>query len=302
MESINFNDFSEKERHDIITAFLNKMKEAESMHSAHRFFQYYLKQFYIIPYKLREDIIYCQSALKNYLTVHRTITDVFAEHESADPTTKTQYLLEIEETLHEINAECQYLIMKVEEDIDRFCLPFTEQKLHPNKNLVSAVVSRALVPSICSSANSVPVKPHIVIERPTVSQLLCKYFTVDIETVDKPIKSTASVSKKKALSHAASSKRPTTTKKTGAAIASPKPEAVATKSDVVNASRLQLKATLEKARLEKISGNSDSTTQRSKEMFLKHFDLCTQLENKRIILNQALRSEGQSLLRNKVPQ
>lgn len=70
MESINFNDFSANERYEIITAFLIKMRKANSMQSAHSFFEYYLKQFYQIPTKLLNDIIYCQRAMKIHLSVH----------------------------------------------------------------------------------------------------------------------------------------------------------------------------------------------------------------------------------------
>jgi len=71
MESINFNDFSEKECYEIITAFLIKMRKANSMQSAHSFFEFYLKQFYKLPPKLTNDIIYCQRAMKSYLSVHQ---------------------------------------------------------------------------------------------------------------------------------------------------------------------------------------------------------------------------------------
>lgn len=70
MESINFNDFSVNERYEIITAFLIKMRKANSMQSAHSFFEYYLKKFYQIPTKLLNDIIYCQRVMKTHLSVH----------------------------------------------------------------------------------------------------------------------------------------------------------------------------------------------------------------------------------------
>lgn len=76
MESINFNDFSLNERYEIITAFLIKMRKANSMQSAHSFFEYYLKQFYKIPTKLLDDIIYCQRAMKTHLRVHEVCIKV----------------------------------------------------------------------------------------------------------------------------------------------------------------------------------------------------------------------------------
>ncbi|XP_030571196.1 uncharacterized protein LOC115770176 [Drosophila novamexicana] len=292
MESINFNDFSVKERHEIITAFLIKMRKANSMHSAHSFFQYYLKQFYKIPSNLLDDIIYCQRALKNYLAVHQTITNVFAEQPDADPETKNNYLLEIEEVLHEINAECKYLLIRLEEDIYHFCLPFTEQQLQPNGNLINEMVSEAVVPLVCSSL--LPFKPHSVAERPTESQLLRKYFTVSTEpktkaslrTKDenpKPIKSAAPKKKPIPDADAAVTKAPA---KQATKPAAPASEA-ASKTDAVNASRLHLQAALKRARLNK-QVNCDAKPASPKESFLQSFGLCTQLEHKRMLLSRAL--------------
>ncbi|TDG51229.1 hypothetical protein AWZ03_002316 [Drosophila navojoa] len=326
MESINFNDFSVKERHEIITAFLIKMRKANSMHSAHSFFQYYLKQFYKMPTKLLDDIIYCQRAMKSYLSVHQTITNVFAVQADADPETKNNYLLEIEDTVHQINAECQYLMIRLEKDIENFCLPFTEQQLQPNSDLISEMVSEAIVPLVCTKS-LLPFKPHTVTERPTENQLLRKYFTIDVDKksslgakteVTKPTKSTTSCRKKNvnAIAAAAPPARVTTAQPARAppaptsrataappavrasAVAPPKssckpaakttPTEDASKSDAVNASRLHLQAALERARLKKQKVNSETKAQSPKESFLQSFGLCTQLEHKRMLLAQAL--------------
>ncbi|EDW19477.1 uncharacterized protein LOC6583331 [Drosophila mojavensis] len=321
MESINFNDFSVKERHEIITAFLIKMRKANSMHSAHSFFQYYLKQFYKMPTKLLDDIIYCQRAMKNYLSVHQTITNVFAGQADADPETKNNYLLEIEDTVHQINAECQFLMIRLEEDIENFCLPFTEQQLQPNSDLISEMVSEAIVPLVCTKS-LLPFKPHTVTERPTENQLLRKYFTIDADKknslgtkteVTKPTKSTTSGRKKSAVNAVAvaapsagapaapparAPAAPPSRAAAPPAVAPPKssskqatkttPSEDASKSDAVNASRLHLQAALERARLKKQQVNSEAKAQSPKESFLQSFGLCTQLEHKRMLLAQAL--------------
>ncbi|XP_023171353.1 uncharacterized protein LOC111599803 isoform X2 [Drosophila hydei] len=283
MESINFNDFSVKERHEIITAFLIKMRKANSMHSAHSFFQYYLKQFYKMPTKLLDDIIYCQRAMKTYLSVHQ------------DPEIKNNYLLEIEDTVHQINAECQYLMIRLEEDIEGFCLPFTEQQLQPNSNLISEMVSEAIVPLVCTNS-LLPFKPHSVAERPTEIQLRRKYFTIDEDKrnslgakneVTKPTKSATSSKRKTIVNEVAPAAAAVMPKSSSRTATKPSPPEAGNKSDTVNVSRLQLQAALKRARLNK-QVNSETKAQNPKESFLYSFGLCTQLEHKRMLLAQAL--------------
>lgn len=238
-----------------------------------------------------------------------------------DPETKNNYLLEIEDTVHQINAECQFLMIRLEEDIENFCLPFTEQQLQPNSDLISEMVSEAIVPLVCTKS-LLPFKPHTVTERPTENQLLRKYFTIDADKknslgtkteVTKPTKSTTSGRKKSAVNAvaaAAPSARapaapparapaaPPSRAAAPPAVAPPKssskqatkttPSEDASKSDAVNASRLHLQAALERARLKKQQVNSEAKAQSPKESFLQSFGLCTQLEHKRMLLAQAL--------------
>ncbi|KAM8707971.1 hypothetical protein ACLKA7_015010 [Drosophila subpalustris] len=264
------------------------MRKANSMQSAHSFFEYYLKQFYKMPAKLIEDIIYCQRAMKNYLSVHQRITRFPDRLTNADFEAKRKYLLEIEDVLHEINAECKYMVICLEEDIERFCLPFTEQQLQPNGNLISEMVSKAIVPHVCASL--LQFRPHFVAERPTESQLLSKYFTTSNDT--RTYSSNAKDESAKPTRIVAPNKKPLVSAATNAARPAAKQATIpiseaASKNDAVNASRLHLQEALKRARL-KQTAKYEPKALSSKELFLHSIGLCTHLEHKSIKLSQAL--------------
>lgn len=223
--------------------------------------------------------------------------------------TKKMHLLEIEEILHEINAECQYMVLHLEEDIEQFCMPFTKQQLQPNGNLINEVVSEAVVPLICATHSAF--KPHFVHERSSESELMRKYLAISTETTlkvktnDEIAKPTRSASqKRKPLVNAAQA---TTEKKVPAKAAQPLAVARTTgtgagtesgvgfgseeanKNEVVNASRLQLQAALKRARQKRNQiANCENKTCSPKEMFLQSFGLCTLLEHKNIMQSRAL--------------
>lgn len=284
MESINFNDFSVAERHEIITAFLIKMRKANSMQSVQSFYEFYLKQFYKLPPKLTNDLIYCQRAMKSYLSVHQRVTKFFGSETDADSQAKN-YLLEIEDVLHELNAECQYLVLCLEEDIERFCLPFTEQQLQPNVDLISEMVSQAVVPHVCG--NLLALKPYFVRERPTESLLLRKYLTTSKDTKTslntkdespKPTRIVAPNKKPFATAPLPAAKRQTII-----------PSEAASKDDVVNTSRLNLQEALKRAHLnQNQNAKSEPKVKSSKEMFLHSVGLCTHLEHKSITISRKL--------------
>ncbi|XP_017060193.1 uncharacterized protein LOC108100688 isoform X1 [Drosophila ficusphila] len=181
MESINFNDFTPKERYEIIKEFLVKMRKADSMPSkdlhVQKFFEHYLRKFYKLPRKLVNDIAYCQRAMKTHLAIHQTIVGVFEQQADADPVMKNNFINELEDILYELNAECHYLVLRLQDDIDRFCLAFTEQNLKPNELVIKDIVSEAIVPLIV--APEVNIKPCFVLERPTETELLKKYFIIE---------------------------------------------------------------------------------------------------------------------------
>ncbi|KAH8371490.1 hypothetical protein KR093_007619 [Drosophila rubida] len=301
MESINFNDFTIQERHEIIKAFLIKMRTANSMESAQRFFEYYLKRFYKMPSKLIDDIIYCQRAMKTYLNVHQRITNFYGNNATANEVNKENHILEIEDTLHEINAECQYLVICLEENIARFCLPFTEQQMQPNIDLVREMVSEAIVPQVCASF--LLFKPHFVAERPTESQLLRKYF----------IEARTSLNAKE--ENPKPTRIVTPNKKSTAAVATtplprPRPNSnrtttplleVAIKNEAVNASRLNLQAALKRARSNQLGKPAAAAVAETKvnnpqEVFLQSVGLCTHSTYKTMQLSQAHRQKRKQKL------
>ncbi|XP_020802040.1 uncharacterized protein LOC110179030 [Drosophila serrata] len=268
METINFNEFSHKERYEIIKAFLVKMRGANTMPSkdlhVQKFFEHYLRKFYKVPEKLVNDIAYCQRAMKSHLATHQTIVDVFGKQEDADPVTKNNYLHELEDMLYELNAECQYLLLRLQDHIDRFCLAFIEQDVKPDERVIQDIVSQSIVPLIV--APELSLKPHFVMERPTEDQLLKKYFIIDApeEQAPPPVKAI---------------KPPPEL---------PQLQSSADTANVVMASRLNLQAALKRARsqckpVEKAP--EPDQPKGTKELFLQSVGLCTHKEHQKLKLS-----------------
>ncbi|KAH8322646.1 hypothetical protein KR059_002487 [Drosophila kikkawai] len=306
METINFNEFTPKERYEIIKAFLVKMQGANSVPSqdwhVQKFFKHYLRKFYKVPAKLVNDIAYCQRAMKSHLVAHQvcfdlntfiketiyiftcsilqTIVDAFGQQEDAVSTPKivvvllfkapfelqakikikNNYLHELEEILYQLNAECQYLVLRLQDDIDRFCLAFTEHDLKPDELVITDIVSQSIVPLIVDAELSI--KPYFVVERPTEDQLLRKYFVMDNpgEESLKPV----------------------------VAPEPPQPLSLVSPANVVTASRLNLQAALQRARsqnkpAEKMPENDQP--KRTKELFLQSVGLCTHKEYQQLKLS-----------------
>ncbi|XP_068149853.1 uncharacterized protein [Drosophila tropicalis] len=177
MEAIDFNDFSPKERDEIITAFLVKMRQANSLSSAQGFFDNYVRKFYKLPIKLVNDIVYCQRSMRTILMAHQTIVRVFDQENDAVQSIKNTYLLELEDDLYHLNAECQYLVLRLRNDVDRFCSAFTEQSLQPNETLIKELISGCIVPLVV--APHLSIKPYYVTERPTEKELLNKFIILN---------------------------------------------------------------------------------------------------------------------------
>ncbi|XP_070071801.1 uncharacterized protein [Drosophila takahashii] len=270
MENINFNDFTPKERYEIIKDFLVKMRKADSMPSKNvhvqRFFEHYLRKFYKLPNKLVNDIAYCQRAMKTHLAIHQTIVSVFGSQADADPVIKNQYINELEDLLYELNAECHYLVLRLQDDIDRFCLAFTEQKLKPNEQVIKDIVSEAIVPLIVNQ--EIAIKPYFVLERPTESQLLRKYFIIE--------------------GGQPAVENPTT-------VEPPKPPTTSHPNLDVKKSRLNLQAALNRARsnsqpaeknqeenTKADKNQEDKKPEPAKDFFMKSVGLCSHAEYKRL--------------------
>jgi len=193
--------------------------------------------------------------------------------------------------LHEINAECKYMVICLEDDVEQFCLPFTEQQLQPNGNLIREMVSKAIVPHVCASL--LQFRPHFVAERPTESQLLSKYLITSsndtktsLNAKDESAKPTRIVApnKKPLVSAVTNAARPTP-KQTTIPISSE----VASKNDAVNASRLHLQVVLKRARSKNQNSKcGEPKAPSAKELFLHSIGLCTHVEHKSIMLSQTL--------------
>lgn len=226
-------------------------------------------------------------------------------------------MLEIEDILHEINAESQYLVLRLEEDIEQFCLPFTKQQLQPNGNLINEVVSEAVVPLICATLP--PFKPNFVVERPTENELMRKYLAISIETttlkvktndeIAKPTRSAApkrkplvnaaqattgqEVPAKPVLAVAGATRTAATGNGSGTGsgkrIGPVAGSTVENKNEAVHASRLHLQAALKRARQNRNQiANCENKECSPKEMFLQSFGLCTLLKHKSIMQSRAL--------------
>ncbi|EDV51476.1 uncharacterized protein LOC6544616 [Drosophila erecta] len=265
MEDINFNDFTPKERYEIIKEFLVKMRNAKSMPSkdlhVQRFFEHYLRKFYKMPEKLVNDIAYCQRAIKTHLEIHQTIVSVFAQQADADPIIKDKYINELEEMLYELNAECNYLVLRLQDDIDRFCSAFTEQDVKPDKMVINDIVSAAIVPLIVNP--DIALKPCFVMERPNEGQLIMKYFIIDgVEPIVE---------------------NPHT-------VESPNPLSPSHSNLDMRKSRLNLQAALSRARAncKPAKKSKDDENKLTKDSILHAVGLCSHAEYKRLKLSMVL--------------
>lgn len=171
-----------------------------------------------------------------------------------DPVIKNNYLKEIEDALAELNAECQYLVLCLQDDIDRFCLVFTEQNLKPNELIIKDIVSEAIVPLIV--APHLSIKPHSIANRLSEGQLLSKYFIVEGSN---PVKDESQPMKLP--------KQP------------PSPDFA---TIGVKASRQNLQEALKRARSQSRQsekGKSDETPESTKQIFMRSLGLCTHMEH-----------------------
>ncbi|KAH8315328.1 hypothetical protein KR074_009794 [Drosophila pseudoananassae] len=263
METVNFNDFTHNERYEIIKDFLVKMKKADFTKNAQKFFMYYLRKFYKVPENLVNDIVYCQRAMKSYLLMHQVgyenvVSSIFSNNSFlSDPVIKDNYLKEIEDTLAELNAECQYLVLNLQDDIDRFCLVFTEQNLEPNELIIKEIVSEAIVPLVV--APHLSIKPLSIANRLTEEQLLHKYFIVEGSNSVKDESPPKKLPKQ--------------------------PPSLDFVTVGVKASRLNLQEALKRARSQSIQaekGKSDEKPESTKQIFMRSLGLCTQQEHTNI--------------------
>ncbi|XP_013107082.2 immunoglobulin A1 protease autotransporter isoform X1 [Stomoxys calcitrans] len=139
-------------------------------------FQYYMESFFKIPREIKNDIIYCQRALKAHIKVHQMVLEVFQQQPDADPQQKKRIIDELESEIYEINAEQNFLLMRLRRVIDEFYKMLKKNGIPTDVNATNAIVSKEIVPYI--SDGKLDITPFNVMFRNTEEKLIEKYFEV----------------------------------------------------------------------------------------------------------------------------
>ncbi|KAH8320155.1 hypothetical protein KR074_003737, partial [Drosophila pseudoananassae] len=141
-------------------------------------FRYYLEKHYVLPLDLKNDIIYCQRAMRDFLKVHGKsyliIQPRFHFHSKQDPVQMRRILEELEYELCEMNAEQQYLLLRLNDDLDKFLRKLQEKNIASIPDLVNEYVSSQIVPLI--SDITYQIRPHSVVSRDSEEMLIRKHF------------------------------------------------------------------------------------------------------------------------------
>ncbi|KAH8421287.1 hypothetical protein KR009_000283 [Drosophila setifemur] len=137
-------------------------------------FKYYLEKCYVLPLELKNDIIYCQRAMRDFLKVHGLVSDVFKEQADADPVQMRRILDELEDEVYEINAEHQFLLLRLNDDLGAFFRKLEENNIAISHQLANEFVSRQIVPLI--SDPSYQITPQSVHSRDSEEMLIRKHF------------------------------------------------------------------------------------------------------------------------------
>ncbi|XP_002023338.2 uncharacterized protein LOC6598213 [Drosophila persimilis] len=148
-------------------------------------FRYYVEKWYLPPLDLKNDIVYCQRALRDFIKVHALVTEVFSQQEDADPVAMRRILDELEEEMYEINAECQYLMLRLDEDIVTFLKKLQESNIKTDVKEANAHVSTLIVPLI--SNEDYVIIPSNVGTRDTEETLIRKHFLLSQEGENPPM-------------------------------------------------------------------------------------------------------------------
>ncbi|XP_034489633.1 uncharacterized protein LOC117793430 [Drosophila innubila] len=139
-------------------------------------FKFYMEKCYVLPSELKNDIIYCQRALRDFLKVHGLVSDVFKEQADADPVQMQRILDELEAEVYEINAEQQYLMLRLDEDLDLFYKKLEENNIQTVPELGNEYISSLIVPLIGDA--SYKIFPQSVLMRDNEEMLIRKHFLI----------------------------------------------------------------------------------------------------------------------------
>ncbi|KAH8368273.1 hypothetical protein KR084_009202 [Drosophila pseudotakahashii] len=143
-------------------------------HKEYAKFQYYMEKCYVLPLELKNDIIYCQRAMRDFLKVHGLVSDVFKEQADADPVQMRRILDELEEEVYEINAEQQFLLLRLNDDLEGFCMKLKENNIATLPDLANEFVSGQIVPLIADP--NYKINPQSVMNRDNEEMLIRKHF------------------------------------------------------------------------------------------------------------------------------
>ncbi|XP_043658539.1 uncharacterized protein LOC122623444 [Drosophila teissieri] len=145
-------------------------------HKEHKYtkFRYYMEKCYVLPLELKNDIIYCQRALRDFLKVHGLVSDVFKEQADADPVQMRRILDELEEEVYEINGEQQFLLMRLNDDLEGFCMKLKENNIASLPEMANEYVSAQIVPLIADP--NYKITPQSVMTRDNEEMLIRKHF------------------------------------------------------------------------------------------------------------------------------
>ncbi|BFG01242.1 uncharacterized protein DMAD_01040 [Drosophila madeirensis] len=148
-------------------------------------FQYYMEKWFLPPLDLKNDIVYCQRALRDFLKVHSLVSEVFSQQEDADPVAMRRILDELEQEIYEINAECQYQMLRLDEEVVGFLKKLEEIEVKTDMKEANAHVSTLLVPLIANE--DYIIIPQNVASRDNEETLIRKHFLLSQEGEDPPM-------------------------------------------------------------------------------------------------------------------
>uniref|UniRef100_A0A1B0A3I4 PHD-type domain-containing protein n=1 Tax=Glossina pallidipes TaxID=7398 RepID=A0A1B0A3I4_GLOPL len=147
--------------------------------TGNRLFQIYLDNFFKLPKDIKNDIIYCQRAMKAHIKVHQMVLDVFQQQHDADPQQKKRILDELEAEICEINAEQHFLFLRVRRIIDEFHKTLQQNGIPIDTMATNNMVANEIVPHVNDS--KIEIVPITVLFRNSEERLIEKYFEIQKE-------------------------------------------------------------------------------------------------------------------------
>ncbi|XP_060663607.1 uncharacterized protein LOC132796450 [Drosophila nasuta] len=139
-------------------------------------FMSYLENNYKLPSRLKNDTIYCQRAIRDFLMVHTLVSDVFKAQGDADYIEMQRILDELEQEIYEVNAEQTYLMLQIDEDLDKFYKWLQKLDVAIVPDLANTFISSQIVPLIADA--SYIIAPHSVKMRDDPETLIRRYFLI----------------------------------------------------------------------------------------------------------------------------